>query len=488
VVPRPDLVIVGHSHRELRDSVINGVHFVQPKNGARSLSVVHVWLAADSGKREAGSGSRRYRVVSIRADLIPIADVAELPRVVRRLASSHELVRAWGATPVGLAGPGFQARLARAQDTPLLDFIGEVQRRRAGADLAAVTAYDLDAGLPDGEVRLRDVAGLYPYENTLRAVRISGQQLRDFLEHSSRYYSTYEPGRRIVDPRVPGYNFDVVSGARYAIDLSQPVGRRIRDLAVQGRPVAAGDSFTLALNNYRQVGGGGYTMLRGARVVYDKGEDVRDLLAEEIRRVGTVSAAAYFTPSWSLLSPGREAALAAFAPAPPVVSAADSTLLRVLAIADFHGALAPRAWPWSGAREVGGASALKTWLDSLARACGCTSVRLDAGDQMQGTPISNFSYGRSSIEVLNQMGIDAAAIGNHEFDWSVDTLRARMRDARYQFVSANITDSTGTARPEWAEPWTIVSRGGVQVAVIGYTTRSTPTTTRNQIRKSVMPR
>jgi 2',3'-cyclic-nucleotide 2'-phosphodiesterase / 3'-nucleotidase / 5'-nucleotidase len=467
MTPRPDLVIVGHTHREIRDTVINGVHFVQPRNWARGLAVVHVAMVRDRGK---------YRVASIRGDAIPIADGAELPRVTRRVQAAHEKVRAWAATPLGHAGPGFAARLSRAQDTPLLDFINEVQRRRAGADLSATAAFEVEGGLPEGEVRVRDLAGIYPYENTLRAVRISGQQLKDFLEHATLYYFAPTPGRSIINPRVPGYNFDMVHGARYDIDLTQPVGSRIRNLSVRGRTVSPADTYTMALNNYRQAGGGGYAMLQGAPVVYDRGEDIRELLTQEIQRAGMVSAAAYFVPSWSILPPGREAALAAFTPR-RVVSQADSTLLRVLAITDFHGALAPRTWPWSNGREVGGAAALKRWLDSLARDCGCTSVRLDAGDQMQGTPISNFTAGRATIAVMNLMGLDAAAIGNHEFDWSVDTLRARMREAQYQFVSANITDSIGSARPEWAEPFTVISRGGQKVAVIGYTTRSTPTTT-----------
>ncbi|MGH7606803.1 MAG: bifunctional metallophosphatase/5'-nucleotidase, partial [Gemmatimonadales bacterium] len=109
--------------------------------------------------------------------------------------------------------------------------------------------------------------------------------------------------------------------------------------------------------------------------------------------------------------------------------------------------------------------------------CACTTIRLDAGDQMQGTPISNVSFGRATVEALNGLGLDAAAIGNHEFDWSIDTLQSRMRDARYQFVSANITDSARGTRPEWAQPWVLVERGGLRVAVIGLTTRSTPTTT-----------
>src|SRR3989454_447070 len=79
-------------------------------------------------------------------------------------------------------------------------------------------------------------------------------------------------------------------------------------------------------------------------------------------------------------------------------TARDRPLLRVLAINDFHGALEPQVWPWSGGRAVGGAVALKSWLDSLTRTCRCATIRLDAGDEMQGTLISNYSFeiGRAS--------------------------------------------------------------------------------------------
>src|SRR6266516_5937903 len=161
----------------------------------------------------------------------------------------------------------------------------------------------------------------------------------------------------------------------------------------------------------------------------------------------------------------------------PSSQTSDTTLLRVLAINDFHGALEPQVWPWSGGRPVGGAAALKPWLDSLARMCGCTTLRLDAGDEMQGTLVSNYNFGRPAIAALNLFGIDAAAIGNHDFDWSVDTLRARMAGARYRLLGANITDSAGTARPDWAESWTLIERGGTRVAVIGVALPETPLNT-----------
>src|SRR5882762_5218924 len=467
--PRPDLVIVGHSHKEMRDYVVNGVHFVQPRNFALSLAVVHVSLV----KETIG-----YRVVSMRPELIPLATVVEQPRFVRRFAAAHQRARAWAATPLGTASPGFSARYGRAEDTPLLDFINEAQRRRAGADLSAAADFDRGAGLPEGEVRERDVTGIYPYENTLRAVRITGNQLKAYLEQSARYFRTYQPGAPPINDSVAGFNYDVVSGVTYTIDLTKPPGQRVRGLAYRGRAVAPADSFTLALNSYRQSGGGGYTMLRGARVVYDRGESIRDLLSQEIRTRRHLIVQGVFTPSWSVEPAEARAALRqAFTPTVAAVTRPDSTLLRVLAINDFHGALESQVWPWSAGRPVGGAAALKPWLDSLARVCYCTTIRLDAGDEMQGTPVSNFNFGRPAIAALNALGIDAAAIGNHEFDWTVDTLRARMAEARYRFVAANITDAAGTARPDWAEPFTVIQRGGSRVAVIGLALPATPETT-----------
>src|SRR5881296_2933969 len=328
VNPKPDVVIVGHTHREMRDTVINGVHFVQPKNWAQSLAVVHVSLARDS--------TRRYRVTAVRAELIPLGNVAESPRFTQRLTAAHEAARLWAGTAVGSAGPGFDARYTRVQDTPLLDFINEVQRRKAGAQLSAAAAFDVQPGLPEGDVHQRDVAGVYPYENTLRVVRISGQQLRAYLEHSARYFRTYEPGQPIINDSVAGYNYDVVSGVVYNVDLSRPAGQRIRGLAYGGKIVQPTDSFTMAVNSYRQAGGGGYSMLANARVVYDKGEDIRELLVDEVRRARTIQATAYLRPSWAIVpDPARAAARAAFAPAPAAVSTRDSTLLRVLTTSDL---------------------------------------------------------------------------------------------------------------------------------------------------------
>jgi 2',3'-cyclic-nucleotide 2'-phosphodiesterase/3'-nucleotidase len=150
--PKPDIVIVGHTHREVRDTVVNGVHFVQPKNWAQSLAVIHVWL-----QKDAAAGGR-YRVTRVQSDLIPLANVAEHQRFARRFDAVQQAARLWLGTPIGRAGPGFDGRLMRAQDTPLLDFINEVQRRQSGAQLSAAAAFDPQVSLPEGEIHQREVS------------------------------------------------------------------------------------------------------------------------------------------------------------------------------------------------------------------------------------------------------------------------------------------------------------------------------------------
>jgi hypothetical protein len=112
-----------------------------------------------------------------------------------------------------------------------------------------------------------------------------------------------ETGVAAVDTTIPGYNYDMFAGVDYTIDLRRPPGSRVTRLAVRGRPVTDIDSFTLALNNYRQAGGGGFAMLAGAPVVYESREDIRQLLIDEVRRRRTLRPADYFQLNWELDPP-----------------------------------------------------------------------------------------------------------------------------------------------------------------------------------------
>jgi 2',3'-cyclic-nucleotide 2'-phosphodiesterase/3'-nucleotidase len=289
--PGLDAVIIGHTHREIADTTVYGVLVAQPRNWAQSVAVVELTLV-----REAGP----WRVVARRGRLVPLRTVRPDSALVRSVLPAHEEARAWATRPVGRSSAELSAARARLEDTPVIDLINFVQREHTGADLSATAAFDTRGRLPAGDVSRADLASIYPYDNTLTALRISGADLRAFLEHSARYYRGMGPDGPVVNDSVPGYNFDIVSGADYELDLTRPVGQRVVALSVRGRNVTATDSFTLATNNYRAAGGGGFTMTAGAPVVYDRGEDIRDLLAEWLSRRDTLRPDEVFVRNWHI--------------------------------------------------------------------------------------------------------------------------------------------------------------------------------------------
>ena len=478
-VPGIDLVLYGHSHKEVRGSTIGQTLLVQPKNWATSVDVAHLVVSRVDGA---------WRVTERRSDLVQAAGHAESPAVLAATDAIHRETVAYVTTPIGSTTERWTADSARLKDTPLIDFMLETERKAAGSDLASTAAFSTEAAMGPGPITIAQVAQLYPYDNTLRAVRITGKQLRDYLEFSSRYYKTIaSPTSPLeTEAEIPGYNFDIVSGVDYAIDVSKPVGLRVTKLDYKGVPVRDSDTFTMALNNYRQTGGGGYAMLSGAPVVYDKQQEIRQLLIDEVMRHGAIHQADYFTQNWTLVrGPGLEihqggaaavprlGALPAVQPAFP----AGTRFLRIIATNDFHGALEPR--PDASGVLRGGAAYVATALDRARRECApdCETLLLDAGDLFQGTPASNLSYGRPVVEYYNRMGYAASALGNHEFDWGLDTLRARMRQAKFGFFGANVRYKDGRD-VEWIRNDTIVVRGRTKIGIIGVSTVATPTTTR----------
>jgi 2',3'-cyclic-nucleotide 2'-phosphodiesterase (5'-nucleotidase family) len=469
-----DLIVYGHSHKEARELKIGSTLLMQPKNWATSVGIAHLRIARDGG---------RWRVVESHGEIVQAAGHAEQAAVVAVTEPSHQRTVAFAKTAIGTTPVAWRSDSARLKDTPLIDFILETERKVTGADLASTPAYSLDASLDAGPITVAELSRLYPYENTLKAVKISGKQLKDYLEFSNRYYTSVDasssPPRLVIDPQIPGFNYDIVGGADYTVDLTSPIGSRITSLTVKGKPVAPTDSFTFAVNNYRQGGGGGYAMLRGAPVVYDRQEDLRQLLIDEVAAKKTIRPEDYFTQSWKLVYPGARAVGAA-AGGPATLAGplpAGTPRLRIIATNDFHGALEPR--PDAGGVMRGGAAYVAAMIDAAKKECApqCETLLLDGGDMFQGTPASNLAFGRPVVAYYNEMGYAAAALGNHEFDWGVDTLKARMRDAKYAILGANVRYSDGRNVP-WIRDDTLITRGKTKIGVIGFSTVLTPTTTR----------
>lgn len=522
-IPGLDVVVFGHSHREVVDTLIGNALVIQPRNWAGSVGLATLSLE----KR-----GRRWTVASRRGQRVLVANHAEKADVLAASASTHQKTVEWVTRAIGRTNVTWRADSARVVDAPISDFVAEVMRREGKADLAVTSAFSLDATIPAGEITRAQMARLYPYDNTLRVIRISGAQLRAFLEHSARYFRTLNPDGSapaggLIDNTVAGYNFDMVSGADYVIDVSRPVGSRIATLTVKGRPVQASDSFTLAINNYRQGGGGNYAMIAGAPVLYQRDTDIRQLLLDELERVSLLDPARYAEVNWRLepaaaralayeelrrgrtaesggRSPAADASPAS--PAAPTATASSSgvaqdtagalrqapraplrigttvamangkPVLRVIAMSDFHAQLPPRVE--GNDREMGGAVALSAALRQAQRECAppaCVSVVVDAGDMFTGTPASDWEGGRPTVAVMNRFDVVAGALGNHEFDFGQDTLRQRVRELRHAVLAANVRGPDGQ-RPAWLRSDTVVVRHGIRIGIIGAAGTHTPST------------
>ena len=161
--------------------------------------------------------------------------------------------------------------------------------------------------------------------------------------------------------------------------------------------------------------------------------------------------------------------------------AADGTRkLMIVGINDTHGALLATAPPrsLSGATksEIGGADWFAGYIDAIRadyRAHGGEVVILDAGDEFQGTLISNEFRGKSVTDVYNAIGVTASAVGNHEFDFGIPVLKERMAQAHYPILAANIFKHGTQERPDWAKPSALIQQGGIKIGIIGLATDET---------------
>jgi len=284
-VPGIDLLLTGHTHQRIPLTRLNGVPMIQPGRWGDVLARVDVTFETSGGK---------VTVADVSGALLPSdASVATDPAIAAIAAPHDAVARAYMEEQVAVAEEDFPGARARLEDTALLDFVNDTMREATGADLSMTSLLPgRFEGFRKGPIKVRNVYTLYPYENTLVAIEIDGATLKACLEHAAEFYGSaaWEDGRLVLKPKegmIP-YNFDVVQGATYRMDPTAPVGSRVKDLASRGRPVQPADRFTLAVNAYRAQGSGGYTALRGAKVVKEIPDEIRELLIERLRKLGHV--------------------------------------------------------------------------------------------------------------------------------------------------------------------------------------------------------
>src|SRR2546421_4323143 len=282
-VPGIDVILMGHTHREVGDLFVNGVLLTQANRWASHVARVDLYLE----KNEVN----RWHLVAKSARTIPVTENTALdPEIALLTTSYHKETQDWLSRAIGESSAELTAERCRFHDTAIIDLIQRVQLEAGHGDVSMAACFNERAHIPKGQVSVRDIAGLYEYENTLVTVELTGQQLQDALEHSARYFKEYQPGKslnELVDTQIPGFNFDVAQGVSYDIDLTKPFGQRIQKLKFKGQPLSLAQKLRVVTNNYRVNGGGGFTMFKNSPVVYRSREEVRELVFDWVEKKKT---------------------------------------------------------------------------------------------------------------------------------------------------------------------------------------------------------
>ena len=279
-VPGIDVILFGHTHREEPQMMVNGVLLAQARNWGQSLA------RADVEMERIADG--RWRVRQKHSTVMPVTEAIPADPEIMKIAAPYEAAtQKYLDTPIATSASALSGDVSRYQDDPLVDLINTVQLEAGHADVSLGTMFLTSLKIPAGPVTVRQVAGVYIYENTLYVVEMTGAQLKDALEHAATFFPLwpFDPSR---PPKMPGYNADSAKGVSYVMDLTKPEGSRIQTLTWRGKPLDAAQKLRVAVNNYRYTGGGHYDVFKGLPIVYRSPREVRELIIEYVTRAGQI--------------------------------------------------------------------------------------------------------------------------------------------------------------------------------------------------------
>jgi 2',3'-cyclic-nucleotide 2'-phosphodiesterase / 3'-nucleotidase len=297
--PGIDVIFFGHTHRELPEKVVNGVLLSQPKNWGISLSRAEVKMSRNAGGT--------WHVDSKHSQTIPVTPQVQPDPEISKLMEPYQAeVQKYLDTPIATSEKTLSGEYGRYQEEPLLDLVHKVQLEAGHADVSMATIFYPGVQFSAGPVTVREASALYIYENKLYTVEMTGAQLKDALEHAASFFPAW-PVPQGQNLRLPGYNADSAEGVSYVIDLTQPVGQRIRDLTFHGAPLSADHKLRVAINNYRYSGGGGYSVYQGLPIAYQSKGEISELLVNYLKRTKTVPLVA--DNNWKIEPPEALAAI-----------------------------------------------------------------------------------------------------------------------------------------------------------------------------------
>ena len=255
-VPELDLILAAHGHKKIEGIYRNDVLITENNDLGKTLSLVTLTLEKDAdGKFQlAKRDSVSYDMAGYEED--PLISEDEIIVAADARAKEEATTVIGHLTNEALSPadeiPGITQ--AKIQDTALIRLINDVQMYYTGAGISGAALFVDSANMYQGDIQKCDMALVYKYANTLYKIRMTGNQLKKWIEWSYNYINTFHEGDLTIsfNPDIRGYNYDMFSGVKYEVDISEPAGSRVKNLTLpDGTPVDMEEKYDVAVNNYR---------------------------------------------------------------------------------------------------------------------------------------------------------------------------------------------------------------------------------------------
>jgi 2',3'-cyclic-nucleotide 2'-phosphodiesterase / 3'-nucleotidase / 5'-nucleotidase len=540
-----DAIISGHNHLnfpgsftglpgvDAENGTINGVPVVMPGSWGNQLGVMDLTIAKEKGKWNVKSSKAQLRGVYDKATKTSLAEPDK--EVLSAIKEDHEGTIKYVNQPVGKTTADIHSYFALVQDDPSIQIVTNAQkwyvekkvRGTADENLPILSAgapfkaggrngSDYYTYIPEGTISIRNVSDLYLYPNTVATVKVKGADVKEWLEMSAGQFNQIDENKteeqELINSNFPTYNYDVIDGVTYEIDVTEPAkydgngnivnadANRIKNLQYNGQPIDLEQEFLVVTNNYRA--NGSFPGVKEKTAVEMYPDENRQAIIDYISELGSIDPSA--DNNWSFAGVNK-AVNVTFTSTPAAQTqlpenglieyggnASDGFAkyklhlpigLQLLGINDFHGQLDT----YNSKINAGGVEYLAAYLKER-EAENPNTLMLHAGDAVgASSPVSALLQDEPTIKILNELGFDAGTVGNHEFDEGVDEMLrlidggshpntvekyGEFEGADFPYVAANLVyKATGE---NVLQPYTIKEVNGIPVGIIGVALSDTP--------------